>query len=1432
MHTSSLLVVARDQHLPLPAAAILISPWVDLTHSFESIGRPCPDDYLPPYGLLHRPSLVWPPPNADELEAITRGAMDVATGRHNIRGIGGGGTDLQSVIDGFSVRQKQGVEADLRDVGGGSNGDNGNGNGNGNDDLNVSGHSRRRPAPQPPPPYCPLTLELGGQVVEIKDQVQLYAPNHLLTHPLVSPLLQPSLGGLPPLLIITGGGERLRDEQLYVAHKAADPLGYPSGPHVMKDHDPNGQMVARFPPTDVVLQVYDGLCHVPPTVSFAAPVQPAYHAIVEFSAWALARASGAGRQGDDGGVDVPPTINSSEKKKNNNKGKNALPAGATGRIGCGSPSPFAFDNHMVRQRIDRHGYTYPLEPAAAIPALCTPPAQVGAITPTPVLNWLAAKHVWDGHHARAKLEVQDMRVREMLLATAKKGGIGTWAQLGEWPPPCSLAAKWGVCTGSEVGGGGGNKDVQKRRTGKGKGKGWGMRSWASMGKGRNEKRVMRKSAGLLGDGTSGSLDDRAVVDSGAILPALGISTSGGRRESRENREKFRPQSGQDLVYGYGHDLSPASAATAAAPTSAAAPAPTAAAAAPPTSRPRPYSTDSIPVSVTDGEGPTAAASDSRSHLALPGAQPSGGLWRTSTARSGGGSRVSSAMMGGGGGGAAAASRPSLVPVPTGSSNYDNPSSPSERSSAVGLPELLGAARRGDEDVRVEGEGEKRDRGAGKGEGEGEGGEEAEEEGLRTAHAHARPRSPSPTAIPGFARRAWNTKGGRGDDSSRTTAAAAGIIPTGRTTSSLPSSLSPAAEAAAAGTPFSSRRKSRPAALNFAADGATPAAIVMGKRSSDKHQPASDSSRRRLLSPRRRTGRGRHGHGHGHGRGYGYGHGYGDEEDEYDQNAEDEYTSQQEESDADADADADINADINAGVYASQHRRHPPKAAENSAPLRRLITPPSAAAGAAGARGVGAGVGVGAGKTPVGGERRQPWQRRQRRIPHKIAKYPHVNDNGDNDSDDDNDEEPDGDDEEQPDDEDDQEAAGMVGASDAEAQNASTVDLVGAPGIVTPIPPVTPVTPVAPVAPLSPVSPRHVSRQHQNQNQYQNRYEHLYQRRHPQSVFDADPAASAWSGRTWTQFGSVVPDNNNRKPQSAEPKLPPPTTTTTRGARDGRPLTPPPTPPSPPPSKLARRVPPPLRVSKAKTKDKAKVSPQRQQQSPQQPPQQPPPLLSPKPVIGSPLAAGRVENKDGAESGFGFGGVDEGVDVDMEVPAVPPKSPSRMAAARARKWSWRTPERDAYAGGSAGGGDDGAMSGLGIMGYGGHDHDYEREREQQYRGWSSGGESGGAGRPLKLASFRQRSAAAGGVDGVGGLDDPATRSTQTQMAPSKSHPRSQRIGGQAGLGSDYSGGLGLGLYGGGAGGGVQGTPPQGMGAETESELEPTASLSRSDAEEFA
>ncbi len=96
----------------------------------------------------------------------------------------------------------------------------------------------------------------------------------MLAHPLVSPVMQPTLGGLPPLLIMAGGGEMLRDEQIYVAHKCADPSRYLPAEALLDDLA--REQIGKYPPTDVQLQVWDDMCHVAPTLSFTSPAKFMY----------------------------------------------------------------------------------------------------------------------------------------------------------------------------------------------------------------------------------------------------------------------------------------------------------------------------------------------------------------------------------------------------------------------------------------------------------------------------------------------------------------------------------------------------------------------------------------------------------------------------------------------------------------------------------------------------------------------------------------------------------------------------------------------------------------------------------------------------------------------------------------------------------------------------------------------------------------------------------------------------------------------------------------------------------------------------------------------------------------------------------------------------------------------------------------------------
>ncbi len=265
----SMLVIMRDRDIPLPAGAVLISPWVDLTHSFPSVGGDNPLDYIPPYGFHHKPSRSWPPPNSDDMLAIEEGIVKNLAEKDQVA--------FPKVNEEDAI---QGFHANYHPDAGTEN------------DAASNPGTRPVTANTVPGASQNLSVMVDGKLVEIKDQIQMYATNQLISHPLVSPILQPSLGGLPPLLILTGGGEMLRDEQIYLAHKASNPTRYHLEDEFLDDtpHDQNRNQIGRWKPRDVQLQVWEDLCHVAPTLSFTRPAKYMYRSVAQFGAWALARA--------------------------------------------------------------------------------------------------------------------------------------------------------------------------------------------------------------------------------------------------------------------------------------------------------------------------------------------------------------------------------------------------------------------------------------------------------------------------------------------------------------------------------------------------------------------------------------------------------------------------------------------------------------------------------------------------------------------------------------------------------------------------------------------------------------------------------------------------------------------------------------------------------------------------------------------------------------------------------------------------------------------------------------------------------------------------------------------------------------------------------------------------------------------------------------
>ena len=468
----SMLVILRDRDLPLPAGAVLISPWVDPTHSFPSVAQDSDLDYIPPHGFMQRPSPSWPPPNDDEIQMIAETAVSRLAGHALPRKSTQKErkTMEQEAIQGFAVyHHSVDNKAAL---------DNSNNPADNSDPEPRAGNTVPGPGHQ-------LSIELDGKLVVIKDQIQMYTTNQLLSHPLVAPVLQPTLGGLPPLLILTGGGEILRDEQIYLAHKAASPEKYPPGDAYLDEYDPDRTQLRKYKPTNVQLQVWEDLCHVAPTLSFTRPAKFMYRSVAQFGAWALARAQNTSIEiTDDDDVSVISSGSDTGSESNSPPNKSSKmhfgdnEAELVGK--AGDPLP-AFKDHMIRQRVDRHGAIYPLAPAAELPAMQMPASDIGVIKPGPVRKWLDAKSEWDRKYAREKRKVQKQRIREM--AEGGSEGFGH----GEQAPPSALA---GRKKKYEMG------EEKKRRS-------YGLMMWSMFGSKHDEHAIQREKSAVQHDEKDG-----------------------------------------------------------------------------------------------------------------------------------------------------------------------------------------------------------------------------------------------------------------------------------------------------------------------------------------------------------------------------------------------------------------------------------------------------------------------------------------------------------------------------------------------------------------------------------------------------------------------------------------------------------------------------------------------------------------------------------------------------------------------------------------------------------------------------------------------------------------------------------------------------------------------------------------------------------------
>lgn len=139
----SLLCVIRDQGLPLPAGGVLISPWVDLTHSFPSVAGDAPLDYIPQAGFHHKPSRAWPPPNEDDIAMLRDEALKKKK------------TDKKTP-EAKELKEKQ--QAPVAKT----------------EESSSSSRSDWINGGIPIDPKKLLSVKIDGQLVKLKDQIQVY----------------------------------------------------------------------------------------------------------------------------------------------------------------------------------------------------------------------------------------------------------------------------------------------------------------------------------------------------------------------------------------------------------------------------------------------------------------------------------------------------------------------------------------------------------------------------------------------------------------------------------------------------------------------------------------------------------------------------------------------------------------------------------------------------------------------------------------------------------------------------------------------------------------------------------------------------------------------------------------------------------------------------------------------------------------------------------------------------------------------------------------------------------------------------------------------------------------------------------------------------------------------------------------------------------
>ncbi|KAI0772028.1 alpha/beta-hydrolase [Trametes elegans] len=500
----TVLTVLRDLGIPQPAGAVLISPWVDLTHSFPSVMKNAETDIIPPHGFIHKPSTLWPvhpkpeggytrvvttrtnpppqPGHADNLkpdDEHIKDQVDQRSAQSAEKGEDVHAADLQDrpeeVLSQREMQDQGGSkpaapklpQKSFASVG-----------------AEEKGDGDIVPDVWEPKPPKVLMEDPNATPLELRAQIQLYATTEQLSHPLVSPVLQSSLGNLCPLYILAGNGECLRDEIIYVAHKAAHPTEYPARKGVLREGRRQQENAEKFKtPTKVHLQVFDDMCHVLTVFTFTESAKYAYRSIAQFVKHVtdnseahlrrnpfpeLHRPPSEISESESEGEAAGPHLNSDAKKSHRAKRRERRSAA---RVGTDSPNSDRSDVDlyratqtaveeevrrgeaeklpsqatssetaqedsgeditavlMIRERVDVLGKVRSMEPVEEIEALRLKPHEIGLIKEAPVRRWLSGQEAWDKKYKRTADHVLRRRRHyeakaNRLLEHAKEQGL-------------------------------------------------------------------------------------------------------------------------------------------------------------------------------------------------------------------------------------------------------------------------------------------------------------------------------------------------------------------------------------------------------------------------------------------------------------------------------------------------------------------------------------------------------------------------------------------------------------------------------------------------------------------------------------------------------------------------------------------------------------------------------------------------------------------------------------------------------------------------------------------------------------------------------------------------------------------------------------------------------------------------------------------------